>query len=490
MIDKWCNQNKIFPHKQNIKLYLPLYFSIIQDFFFRLRDLDVPNMRFFSKLTKNLLFVFTGSVYFSSTGLSNQPPPNSYLQPLSLTQLIDKALSNNPQTKTVWWNARRQAAAQNVAESAYYPDISLRGKIAHGYDYQYTNGREVVYTDFEAGLSLSYMLLDFGFRDADTQAAIAALMSADWQFNWSMQKVIFEVLSSAYIYISAQEILTAREASLQDLQSTYEFVNDLFNCGLRSVSDLHAIRASISEAEMELILQKSAVSIAMGNLNTNLILPFDAPLFLHPLKDPSTDRPSISNIANMVRSAELQRADLQAKFADLNEKEAIRKRVGASYNPKVRLDADAGMQHYLHDKGKGLDYNVAINFSVPLYNGGKAEAMKQMAWADIQAASYDIDKTRLLIAKEIAIYNRQFEASQELFAVVVNYMQNAEDAFLGALERYKAGTISIFDLTIAQRHLAQARIRRADVKSSWYRDLAGLSFSMGVIANREKLCAE
>jgi len=410
-------------------------------------------------------------------------------QPLTIPQLLDIAFKNNPQTKSVWWNAQRQAAAEGIAKSAYYPEVSLYGKAAHGYDYKYFNSNETVYTDFEAGLSLSYLLFDFGARDADCQAAVAALMAADWQYNWAMQKVIFEVLNSLYLYYSAQEILEARIASLEDLKSTFESVEELFRHGLRSISDMHTIKATTAEAEMELILQKSAVAIALDNLNLSLSLPINSQLLLAPLEDPPIDLRPYGDIAALVREAECQRADLQAKYAQLNEKEAVLNKEKASYYPKLSFDGNVGVQHYLRDRGQGQDYNVALSFKLPLYNGGKADARKRVALADIEAANFDIDQQRLAIAKEISVYNKQFEASQALFEVVKRYMLNAEQTFEGALERYKAGTISIFDLTAAQRLFAQARIKRAEAKSSWYRDFAGLSFSMGVILKRGNLCA-
>src|ERR1700722_13223686 len=92
------------------------------------------------------LFFLLGLPIFTFELLAFDLPPTP---PLEIYQVIDVALQNNPQTKTLWWNARRQAAAQGVAQSAYYPDITFRARVAHGYDYQFPNGREVVYTDLE-----------------------------------------------------------------------------------------------------------------------------------------------------------------------------------------------------------------------------------------------------------------------------------------------------------------------------------------------------
>lgn len=418
------------------------------------------------------------SDYVEGNPASLQNPASA----MSISQILDVALQNNPQTKTVWWNARRLAAAKGLERSAYYPDVAFRAKVAHGYDYQFTNGREVAYTDIEGGVILSYLLLDFGERDASSRAAAAALLAAEWQLNWTMQNVIFEVLNASYIYLCAQEILEAGEDSLKDLKESRGSVEELFRSGLRSVTDLYAIKATLAEAEMEIALQKSAVDIAKGNLNISMGLPFDSCCSLLPPADPPQQAAYLGALSNLIDHAEQGRADLQAKYAILAEKEALANKVFASFQPKLRFDGDVGCQRYCKDKSKGIDYNLALSFSIPLYNGGETTYRKRMSWADIQSENSDIEQHKFAIAKEIAVYDRQFKASQKLFDLVIDYMKNAEQAFEGALERYKAGTISIFDLTAAQKQLSQARMRRAEAKSSWYRNLAGLTFSLGVIA--------
>src|ERR1035437_6650000 len=45
--------------------------------------------------------------------------------PLSLPEVVDRALCNNPQTREAWANARYQAAQAGLAQSAYLPSASL-----------------------------------------------------------------------------------------------------------------------------------------------------------------------------------------------------------------------------------------------------------------------------------------------------------------------------------------------------------------------------
>ena len=87
-------------------------------------------------------------------------------------QVVDQALCRNPITHEAWANARVQAAQVGVARSDYLPD--LNGKLAASRsrtDGQTTNLRN-------ASLTLSWLLYDFGARDANLEYARQLLSAA------------------------------------------------------------------------------------------------------------------------------------------------------------------------------------------------------------------------------------------------------------------------------------------------------------------------
>jgi outer membrane protein len=50
---------------------------------------------------------------------------------LSLPDIVERALCNNPQTREAWANARYQAAQVGISKSAYLPSINLGGSATH-----------------------------------------------------------------------------------------------------------------------------------------------------------------------------------------------------------------------------------------------------------------------------------------------------------------------------------------------------------------------
>jgi outer membrane protein TolC len=242
------------------------------------------------------------------------------------------------------------------------------------------------------------------------------------------------------------------------------------------------MRATIAEAKMQVIQQKSAVEIAKSELIAILGIACDSSLEIALLEDPPATQQICHDTAELLSQAESSRADLLAKYAEVEQKHALKVKEKARYLPKITLNSDVGGQRYVEDKSNGFNYNIALNLKFPLYTSGESCSRQNIADAEWRAAQSSVEQYRLSIAQEIAVYSHKFNAAAELIRIVDGYVINADLAFEGTLERYRKGTDSIFDLTSAQRLLTEARIRKAETKVSWYSALAGLAFAAGVLS--------
>lgn len=430
-------------------------------------------------------------LYSIQSPAASIPPANPQFQqtsqcPLSIPQLIDIALQNNPETRTAWWYAQRAAASKGIAESSYYPSLYFDGSVWHGRDYKFPNGDETTYTSTKAAIALTYLLFDFGERSADNEAAKAALIAADWQSNWILQNLVLEVLNNAYAYLNAQEILISRQASLDDANATLEAVEELHRAGLRSITDVYTIRATVSDTQIGIARQQAEVDITQSRLAVSLGFDADSPIQVIPLPDPASlpqAQKCGTSVNDLIEIAHEQRADLMAKRADLAQKQSLQDKARAQYLPKLEFAGDGGIKKYFHDRSNGYEYNVGLNLICPLYTGGESTYQKKLADANMQMTLTELEKMELKIAQEVLMYSRRFQAAQEIVLLSCEYLENSIKSFQGTLDRYKAGTQSIFDLAIAQRVLAEARIKHGEAKTAWYRNLAELALAIGTISS-------
>lgn len=439
----------------------------------------------------NLIFCFLffcSSVSANVPSLTESAPPEQQ-HPLSITELLDIALRNTPETRTAWWNANRAAAAVGVAKSAYYPTVGIKGTLVKGFDYRYINGQETNYTTVSGDLILSYILFDFGERRAACDAAKAALNAANWQSNWTMQKVMYQVVNNTYTYLNAQEQLSSRLASLQDANASLEAALELQRVGLHSVTDVYAIKATISDMQMNIAMQKAETEIAHGRLAASMGLDVESYFTVAALPEPQLDSVMQIGLRQLIDSAKQKRADLMSRRFDLQQKIAQQTRVNKACLPKLSTRGDTGYQRYFEDKANGYNYNVGLYLDIPIFNGFEQIYQKKVALSDVQLSEIDIENMELEVALEVLTYSNLFNAAQETLVLSHENLQNSIKTFQGVLDKYKAGTQSIFDLTAAQRLLAEARLKNGDAKTRWYRTLAQLAYATGsIIPNSEVPC--
>src|SRR5579859_1134913 len=133
-----------------------------------------------------------GTALYAGDASALDPAPH-FEQPLTLVQLTDLALSNNPSTKIAWAEVRNGEAGLELARAGYWPHLSV------DYDYERLksgNGAVTptkVETLYGPSLSLSYLLWDFGARSGRTDAAKYSLTAAQLDANQTMQDLILQV---------------------------------------------------------------------------------------------------------------------------------------------------------------------------------------------------------------------------------------------------------------------------------------------------------
>lgn len=426
---------------------------------------------------KSGFFLILTSLLALSSSLSSESPCD---HPMTLTELVDVALENNPTTRQSWWNARRAAAGLGIAKSPFYPKIWLNANAAHGRDFQFINGPDTTYTIAGIDVFLSLLLYDFGERKANVMSASQTLIAANWQVDWTIQRVLVKVIENAYSTLLAQEVLQASIESFRDAEIVYNSAKELNRAGLTPISDVYSSHASYAQMKMEVTQHKAQLDIQIGKLATSMGLPANTTVSVAPIQ-PLDNAQLAAGIDCLINLAMDQRSDLMAQQARLLSAQANQTRVSASYKPKVRFDAQGGYNHAFQDKTDGGQYRVAINFDMPLFTGFEATYQNRAAYAEAELTSEELAQLQLDIALDVLTYSRSVQASRDMLPDAKEDLENSMKAYECVLERYKAGKERIAELSIAQRQLALARVRYSDIKTRWLVSVANLAFATGTL---------
>lgn len=400
--------------------------------------------------------------------------------PLKLAELIDLALNNNPETRQAWWNAKRAAAVVGSAQVAYYPIIGLNGNISNGRDFKFINGPDVDYTITGVDLTLNMLLYDFGERDANVEAAKMALLSANWQTDWIIQNVLVHVFENTYSVLNLQETLAASLFTSKDALKMLDAAQQLNEAGLTPVTDVYTSQAQVSQALMENVQHQSDLNIAKAKLIASLGMQANTPIELTPIFD--LPAPNKQQLMDLITIAMNQRADLMSKRARVAESRALQKKTKLSYQPKLSLSARGGANHAFNDKANAAQYQVQLNFDIPLFDGFERIYLNRAAYADTQTSLAELTKLELDISLEVFTYSQTVQATQEMLPLAEDNLNSTKKAYEGVLETYRAGKESIAVVSNALRQLAIARMRYSNVRTQLLVAAANLAFSTGTLS--------
>lgn len=400
---------------------------------------------------------------------------------VSLAEMIDIALKNNPKTQKAWANTKRAQAALGIAKGSLYPHLEATGAVMHGREVKFPNGPNTNYTFYSGELSLSYLLYDFGERGATIQATREALKAANWMSDFTMQEVVYKVFASYYEYLNAVELLRMKECTLSDAQLVLGAADDMHKAGLQSATDLSTSRAEVAHIQMDVVQQKARVAISYGRLLTSLGMPMETVLQVETQPEGINNPRFSEGIPSLIALADEQRADLLAQKARVSEMHQLTKRASRAPLPKIRALGQTGWLEYTRHQGKGYNYNAGVAVDVPIFKGFEYMYRKRLAIADEELSNAELIELQDAIALEVLTFSESLKAAQEAFQLSCEYLDESGKSYDCSMERYKAGLQSIFDLIQAQRLLADARIRKTQAYTQWLVSLAELAFATGSI---------
>lgn len=430
--------------------------------------------------TKYLLLALIFVANMNYANLDNKSTRCFSGHPLTISEMISIALENNPHTGMAWSHAKKTAAALGIAKSAYYPQFGIEAYASHGREFRFINGPDVNYTNVGANLTLSMILFDFGRTRAIVEDAKYALIAAGWQTDWTLQKVMVNVLENAYSAYHAMDVLHAYEETLRDAENMLYTSRELHRSGIRAITDVYTTQAALSLIKMDVAQQKAKLEIHFGKLASILGYPADYPLSLAPL-DKIEPVKIEEDVKALIAFAKIQRADLMAQQARQAQSWAKVKKSQADFLPKIGLRGRGGADYYIHNKANPAHYEISVNLEIPLFNGFETIYKNRYAYAEAENSEEELAQLELDIALEILTYSRSLQAAQEMLQYADENIENSLQAYLGVIEMYKAGKQGIAEVSNALRQLANSRIRYSDTHTKFLVSMANLAFATGTL---------
>ncbi|MFZ9341802.1 MAG: TolC family protein [Candidatus Methylopumilus sp.] len=401
----------------------------------------------------------------------------TYDKPLSLVDVTEAALCHNPQTREVYANAKVQAAQVGVARSLFFPSVTDTLSATEN------KNRTTNYSNTTNRIVASYLLYDFGSRDATLENANELLRAASATQNATVQTVLLAAVNAFYQVHATRAILNASIDTERLFQESFKSAEAKYLAGVATPADKLQAQTSFANATLTKLKNEGALKIAYGNLANIMGVPANMNF---QMTDSNLDViPELvdQDIEALIEQARLQRPDLIASEAQLKASIAKIEAVKADAKPKVRIDASNQYDENLLGVTSQNSSQIGIFLSIPLFEGYKPTYLIRSAEATAELNASKRDQLKLQVSLDVWTAYQNLKTANESITASNILVSSAEESSRVALGRYKEGVGNIIDTLNAQNALANAKQQKIQSVLNWNIARTTLAQSIGVLDN-------
>jgi outer membrane protein len=430
-----------------------------------------------------------------ATGMRSSPPrpaPNlapNPLKPYTLAELIDLAEQHNPETRVAWENAKTRAADLGIAKASLYPTLaaaalaqSVRDNILFA-PFFYRQTTET----FSPIFLLDYTIFDFGRRSQEVAASRSNLVAANFLFNDTHRKIIFQVMEAYYRLLNRKGQEIAAEANLKNAQTVQEAAEARLKEGLATLPDVLEARSATAQADYDLQAAIGATEIAHGDLATALGISPTYPFQVESIQDLTIPDGLTETVESAIDHALSQRPDLMQRVAELRASESEVKAARTAYLPTLSISGGAGEARTYGQQNQlpGVysqtqeTWSAILSLTWTLFDGfaranrlAKATAEQKQAAAAVEAIRDQVENDVWSAYSTARTSLRQQKAAAALLAATT-------ESYNAALQSYNYGVRSQIDVVSAQRALAAARTEDVSARTQVLTGIAALAYQTG-----------
>jgi TolC family type I secretion outer membrane protein len=409
-------------------------------------------------------------------------------RPLTLAELIDIGLSNNPQTRQAWDNVRLAQTKEKQAESTLYPQLTVAAQITRERDKATSPLNDINDMHYGPSATLTYLILDFGGRNAQIEQTIQEIVAADSQYNQAIQDLLLDVETAYYKFYSAQSAQEAAEDDVKNTKADFDAAQLRFEVGLvpqldvlQAKSDYESSLYNLEEAKGQVKNTKAGLAQAIG-VSADTEFEIAKPSTLLPNNIDEGD------VKAMIEDALIKRPDVAALRANIKAQEAAIKSAFSNMMPTLNAGATGQTdqyKYYSNPKTKEHDRDGTVYASVnwDVFDGFYNLNKKREAERQLDIAKDKLAQKESAVSTDVWTKYYDFDTAASKLVYSEAFLNTSRTSYELAFESYNAGLKSILDLLRAESNLSQAKSRFIQSKEDLFIALAELAHAKGMLNN-------
>jgi outer membrane protein TolC len=406
------------------------------------------------------------------------------IRQLTLVDVVDIGLRNNPVTRLSWANARAAAAAYGSERGAYLPTIDgdvtgTRLKTVA------SQGRSAVTQSvLSPSLNISYLLFDFGGRSGNVGTARNELIAANFTHNATLQGVVLQIQRAYFEYVANRALLEAQRTTEREAKTNLAAAEERNRVGVATIADVLQARTAASQTELAAEATAGNLETSRGALALSLGLPANLSYDIDTTPAPAPVGLLADSVDALIARAVEARPDLAAAQAQFAASRAQISAARANRLPSLTLNGTGGRTYTSTLPQGGNNYTVSLGLRIPLFAGFSRIYDQREAVALSDAAAARADALGQQVVFEVFSSYHALQTAARRVRTAEDLIASAEQSSEVALGRYRSGVGSVLDLLSAQTALADARAQQVLARLEWNTSLAQLAHDTGVLDAR------
>ena len=376
----------------------------------------------------------------------------------TLQDNVKDVLQTNPLVVERLKNFRAIKQDMKVAESEYYPSLDLR--VSGGYNKAGVLKNDVLdvdYTNYQSSLVFTQNLFNGFSTTHKVDYQQARILAAAYNYIETADDTAFKMVQAFIDVLKSQELVQTAIENVQINESILQKVQDLFNSGLTTESEVKKIQSSLSLAKANLIVQQNNASDKERNYKRVLGRMPNVKTMEHPKLD--VDMPESYERAALF--AVKNNPSILVTNYNIKSAQELWKQNKNGYYPTLDLQLtqnynDVSKNYNTFDRPDDrFQAQLVLNYN--LYKGGADSAEVQKNISKIsQEIEIQREKKREVIESLELSWNA-YEMIEKQIDELKRYNQYSETTLELYKEEYDLGRRSLLDLLSAQNDVINAR---------------------------------
>ncbi len=406
--------------------------------------------------------------------------------PFSLNDLVNIALTNNPQIEIAKQQTFRSEGVVTQAKSVYLPHLSAGLSVAQ------THIKDLQPEDEDTvgmgTLSASQLIYDFGKTTGLINSSKYYLDAANANLQQQIQNVIFQVEQAYYSVLEKKQLINVSERAVDSYMQHLDQAKKYYKAGVRTKIDVTNAEVELSNAKLDLLRANSNLKTARVKLEQILgMRPNEGDYSLMSdaknIEDLAAKKPLMDfQLTELLNNAKQYRPGLkQAKDLVLASEASLTQAKG-DYYPSINVTGS--YYDYETDLTTLQDqWQIGIGLNWELFAGFETEGKVAEAGSIVREQQASLKNLELAIIQEVTDSYLRADENREGVDLANQTLVLSQENLTLAQARYKAGLNDIIEFNDAQLSYTKSQSTLVVTYYTYLTDLARIKLATGMISN-------